>query len=389
MNKIGFFEEHHLDSAWREVQVLFLLYLSARMNKLEEQQLETEALGVFRLRRLVLPIGLGLCAVAYLFYTQFDPQQFTLIRWDERAFSWVFLAFLLLLLRHLSYALRLIAVTGSVFSWKKAVELVTLWEFSSLLAPTSKGGPVVAMYLFPKEGVSIGNTVAAVFYTILLDTGFFVFLLPVLLLTFGADFLFPADFRASSLASGAFFITYGFMASYWLFLVVLLFIRPTWTPIVLGKIGRLPFIRRWRDSLERVGLEIALASKGLRQASYKVHWRALLGTLGAWTCKFAMINCLMLAVFPEVPLDGFTQLFVYARLVAMFIIMTFSPTPGGAGLAEVALPRFISDFMPLSIGLVVALLWRGMAYYGYLIAGSIVAPNWFVKKNGKRTGKEP
>ena len=28
------------------------------------------------------------------------------------------------------------------------------------------------------------------------------------------------------------------------------------------------------------------------------------------------------------------------------------------------------------IGLVVALLWRGMAYYGYLLLGAIVVPNW-------------
>jgi uncharacterized membrane protein YbhN (UPF0104 family) len=127
-------------------------------------------------------------------------------------------------------------------------------------------------------------------------------------------------------------------------------------------------------------MEIAMASQGLRKATKGVHIRALVGTLGAWTCKFAMINCLMVAVFPQVPLDGFTQLFVYARMVAMFIIMTFTPTPGGAGLAEVALPRFISDFMPLSMGLVVALLWRGMAYYGYLLAGTIVGPNWMRKK---------
>lgn len=359
---------------------VFFAVPCGEMKKQEEQQLEAAAVGTFRLSRLILPIVLGLSAVVYLFYTQFDPEQFATIQWDSRAFTWVLAAFLLLLVRHLSYSMRLRAVTGSVFSWRKAIELVTLWEFSSLLAPTSKGGPVVAMYIFPKEGVSVGNTVAAVFYTILLDTGFFVFLLPILLVAYGPNFLFPADFRASGLASGAFFFTYGVMASYWLFLFVLVFIRPSWTTVVLGALGRLPFLRRWRAKLERVGMEIAMASQGLRKATKGVHLRALVGTLGAWTCKFAMINCLMVAVFPGVPLDGFTQLFVYARMVAMFIIMTFTPTPGGAGLAEVALPRFISDFMPLSIGLVVALLWRGMAYYGYLLAGAIVAPNWMRKK---------
>jgi uncharacterized membrane protein YbhN (UPF0104 family) len=169
------------------------------------------------------------------------------------------------------------------------------------------------------------------------------------------------------------------MAMYWLFLTTLVFLRPEWTPRVFTFLSKLPIFRRWKSPLEQLGFDIALAASGLRQAGWRLHFRVILGTLGAWTCKFAMINCLMLAIAPEVPLDGYTQLLVYARMVAMFIIMTFSPTPGGAGLAEVALPRFISDFMPLSLGLVVALMWRGMAYYGYLLAGAIVTPAWVAR----------
>jgi hypothetical protein len=64
----------------------------------------------------------------------------------------------------------------------------------------------------------------------------------------------------------------------------------------------------------------------------------------------------------------------------MFIIMSFSPTPGGAGLAEVALAGFITDYVPKGIGIVVALLWRSMAYYGYLLLGAVVVPGWIASK---------
>ena len=97
-----------------------------------------------------------------------------------------------------------------------------------------------------------------------------------------------------------------------------------------------------------------------------------------------MINCLIIAVVPSIPVDGATQAFIYARLVAMFTIMAFSPTPGGAGLAELALVGFISDYVPRGVGLVVALLWRGMAYYGYLLTGAIIVPGWVAAKLGKR-----
>ncbi|MEZ4941465.1 MAG: hypothetical protein R3D58_11365, partial [Saprospiraceae bacterium] len=62
------------------------------------------------------------------------------------------------------------------------------------------------------------------------------------------------------------------------------------------------------------------------------------------------------------------------------IIMAFSPTPGGAGLAEVALAGFIADFVPAGIGLIIALLWRSMAYYGYLLLGAFVVPAWIARQ---------
>jgi uncharacterized protein (TIRG00374 family) len=122
----------------------------------------------------------------------------------------------------------------------------------------------------------------------------------------------------------------------------------------------------------------------MRQQNARYHIRVILCALGSWTSKFLMINCLIIAIVPGTPIDGSTQAFIYARLVAMFIIMAFSPTPGGAGLAEIALAGFISDYVPQGIGLVVALLWRGMAYYGYLIAGALVVP--YLENRGVQRG---
>lgn len=349
-------------------------------------QQEKEVIQSLRISRVIIPVLLGVGAVIYLLYTQFDRKQFDQIVWDGRAWAWIILAFMLLLLRHLSYSLRMKAITGHVFSWWKAIEICTIWEFSGCIAPTSKGGPVVAMFMLPKEGIPVGQTITAVLYTIILDSGFFVLLLPALLLIYGPGMLFPGmtDFNDVSLASGAFFTIYGMMATYWLSLMVLVIIRPQITPVLLNWLSRLSILKRWKSSFEKAGLEFGLAAIGLRKQPWKIHIQAILGTLGAWTFKFAMINCLLIAVAPQTPLNGTVQLLIYSRLVAMFIIMAFSPTPGGAGLAEVALPRFISDFVPLSTGLIVALLWRGMAWYGYLLAGAVVVPQWVARHFGKK-----
>jgi uncharacterized protein (TIRG00374 family) len=338
----------------------------------------------FRASRLILPILLGLSAVAWLFYKQFDWRQISQIKWTGAAFAWIGLSFLLLLVRHLFYSLRMHAITGGVFSWKKCIELIVLWEFSSALTPTSKGGPFVMMFALTKEGLSAGRTAAAVFYTMVCDAGFFVLLTPVLLLFYGPSMLYPGmkSYQDVGLASGAFFVTYAMMATYWLALMFLLILKPQYTRFVMLWLARRRWLKRWEKGLTHLADEFGITALEIKTQDWRYHGKVILGTLGAWTSKFLMINCLIIAIVPTTPIDGGTQAFIYARLLAMFIIMAFSPTPGGAGLAEVALTGFISDYVPGGLSMVVALLWRGMAYYGYLIAGAIVAPRWIARKLG-------
>jgi glycosyltransferase 2 family protein len=343
---------------------------------------EKKFLQSMRLSRMILPISIGILAVGYLLYRQFDLENFKQIEWTTKAISWVVLGIFLLILRHFAYALRMRAITEGKFSWLKCMQLVALWEFSGALTPTSKGGPFVMMFVLTKEKLSAGKTAAAVLYTIVCDAGFMVLTLPLLLLFFGPPMLYPGmnSFKDVGLASGTFFFTYFFMASYWLAFVFFLFFKPQFAQFLLNKIGKISFLKKYQATLSNLGEEFILAAKEVKSQKIGYHAKFIFGTIGAWTLKFAMINCLILAVSPNTPLDGFTQLFIYARMVAMYIIMAFSPTPGGAGLAEVAMAKFISDFVPVGLGVVVALMWRGLAYYGYLILGAFIVPAWIADK---------
>ncbi|GAB4496919.1 MAG: lysylphosphatidylglycerol synthase transmembrane domain-containing protein [Saprospiraceae bacterium] len=335
----------------------------------------------FRLSRMLLPIALGVVAVCVLFYYQFDLEQFRAIEWSGWAFGWIGLAFLILVVRHFFYALRLRTITGDVFSWRKCLELVVIWEFSAALTPTSKGGPFIMLFVLTKEKLAAGRTAAAILYTMALDSGFFIITLPFLLLFYGPPMLYPGmkSYDDVELASGTFFVTYGLMFSYWIVIVFFLLIRPRYAKNTLGWLSKRPFLKKWSARIALLGEEFELAAKEIHRQNWLYHLKVIVGTVGAWTSKFVMINCLIIAVVPSTPIDGGTQAFIYARLVAMFIIMAFSPTPGGAGLAELALPKFVSDYVPIGIGLIVALLWRGMAYYGYLLLGAIVVPNWLTE----------
>jgi uncharacterized membrane protein YbhN (UPF0104 family) len=340
-----------------------------------EQQ---KVLKSFNPKRIILPVLLGLIAVGWLFYSQFDVARFKEIRWTWAAFAWIGFSFILLLVRHLCYSFRLRVLTGKIFSWRKYLKMIVLWEFSSALTPTSKGGPFVMLFVLTKERIAPGRTAAAVFYTLICDSGFFVLMLPVLLIIYGPPMLYPGidSFSDARLASSAFFVTYGMMCTYWLILLFFVFIRPDLATKVMIWLSKRPFLKKRAAKLVRLGEEFTLAAHEMGSQQWRYHLSVILGTVGAWTFKFLMINCLIIAVVPSTPIDGTTQAFLFARLISMFTIMSFSPTPGGAGLAELALANFIADFVPPGIGLIVALMWRGMAYYGYLLAGAIIVPAW-------------
>ncbi len=178
------------------------------------------------------------------------------------------------------------------------------------------------------------------------------------------------------------------MVFYWVFLVFFLFLRPQLASKALHWFATQRMLKRWAPKIDRLGREFVAAAAEIKEQKMRYHFGVIGSTIGVWTAKFIMINCLIIAIVPSTPVDGATQAFLYARLVSMFVIMTFSPTPGGAGLAELALASFISDYVPTGIAMVVALLWRGMAYYGYLLLGAFIVPAWIGQKVAAAKARE-
>ncbi len=353
---------------------------------MEEQKQEVSSQTAVPNRRgLWLSLFFGLAAAVYLYLNHFDPEQWRSIRWDARLAGWLALAIVLLLMRHAAYMLRLRTLTGRIFGWKKAALFVTIWEFSAAVAPTSKGGPLAMFFILLKEGAKAGRATAALLYIIFLDSSFFVFSFPIWWWVFGDRVLMPdsAPEQIRQLASGAFIITYLLMSSLWIFLVVFVFLRPQWGRMGLYWLAGWPILNRRATWLQNTADDFLTSSRELRTLPLRDHVLAIVGTLGSWTCKFAMINCLAIAFYPALPTDLATMAFVYARLNAMFIIMMFTPTPGGSGFAEIALAGFLSDLVPQSIGMVVALVWRSMAYYSYLVMGAI-ASSWYLSSGSRK-----
>ncbi|MCB0682350.1 MAG: flippase-like domain-containing protein, partial [Saprospiraceae bacterium] len=125
----------------------------------EEQQ---DVLKSIRLNRVILPILLGVGVVIYLLWRQFDPEEFAKIDWTRHTLFWVLATVGLLIVRHLSYATRLRILSNREFSWRKCIELIFIWEFSSAVSPTSVGGSAVAFFVLAQEKLSTAKTATIV-----------------------------------------------------------------------------------------------------------------------------------------------------------------------------------------------------------------------------------
>lgn len=339
---------------------------------------ERKVLQSVRMSKMIWPILIGVGVVLYLLYQQYDPEEIAKIPWTIHTFFWITMSILVLGVRHLAYANRLRILSEWQFSWRKCIQLIFIWEFSSAVSPTSVGGSAVALFMLAQEKLSTAKTTAIVLYTVVLDTAFFVTTLPILFIFLGPEMIRPEMKMLSDIRGwGITFLgAYTFMAFYGALFFYGLFISPVKMKKLLAALTNIRFLKKYKRKAVSIGNDFIIASAELKQQKMQFHAGAFLSTAVAWSCKFIMMICLIIGLVSVLPFD-FSSLFkLFARLEAMFVIMAFSPTPGGAGFAEFVFGGFLRDFVPAGIALIVAFMWRLISYYAYLLAGAIIIPGW-------------
>ncbi|HHS96019.1 MAG TPA: flippase-like domain-containing protein, partial [Phaeodactylibacter sp.] len=261
---------------------------------------QVEVLRSIRTSRIILPILIGVGVVLYMLWRKYDPNDFAQIEWNQHTIFWVLASISFLIVRHIAYALRLRILSDKEFSWRKCIELIFIWEFSSAVSPTSVGGSAVALFVLSQEKLSAAKTATIVIYSAVLDTLFFVSTLFMLYLIFGSDMIRPAtaDQLTASGWEYAFLVAYLFMLVYGAIFFYGIFVNTQSVRWLLDKATNIRWLRKYKEKATLLGTEMAIASKEMRKKSWSYHLVAFISTATAWSCRFILLGCLVLAVKP-------------------------------------------------------------------------------------------
>jgi len=302
------------------------------------------------------------------------------------AWTWVFVALALAVLRDIGYVVRLMVLARGELGVKRATSSILLWELASALTPSVVGGSAVAAFILHRNGLSWGRSLATVMSTALLDELYFLMAVPVVALAVGwAAFLPEGASWIEGSVTTIFVGGYAFMAVLATFLSTALFGAPKRIRAGLESLAtRRPF-SRWSEALRQVASDLHNASRDLRTMSWRAWGQAAAATAVSWTARFLTLNAVLMAFLEPLMRNGdaLSQFGVWARQLSMWTVMMISPTPGSSGLAELALPTFMSDVLPLALTATlwaaVVLVWRYVTYHIYLLVGGALMPIWLAQ----------
>ncbi len=338
-------------------------------------------------KRIIWPIIFGLGVSTILIYNSFNEETFSFVRFTWNTVFYTLLAFVMMAVRDLAYIYRIIVLSDYQLSWRQAFNVIMLWEFSSAVSPSVVGGTGPAIFFLHKEGVSGGKSTAVVLTAILLDEILFLLAVPVLYLIYG-DNIFPPESLKINEILFAFYGGYIAILVYTLFLIYALFINPHLFKSFVSWVFLFPILIRWRTRARRSANQLIRTSIKIKRKPFKYWAKSFIATIFSWTARYWVVNVLLMAFFEE-RYNLYDHFLIFGRQLSMWIILLISPTPGGSGIAEYIFSDFMSGFVPNDSWFApLALFWRLVSYYPYLIIGVIILPIWlkriFKKSNNNK-----
>lgn len=343
------------------------------------QQENIKARKQFALWKILLPVVIGLAAVVWMFLS--DAQSSDLqslwqhIHFTPHVIMCLLLGWLFMCGRDFGLSWRFRLLTDKELKWKQAIRVNFLCEFTSAVTPSTVGGSSFGMIYLNREGIELGRATTLMLTTLFLDELYLVVMAPLFVLLTPAGELFTMSNRVFGMGlEVAFWVIYTGIFLWTAFLFFGIIVKPHGIRKLLNAIFSIKFLRRWEDKVHAMGDNMVETSSVLRHKPF-IFWIRVFGaTVISWLSRYMVVNALFLAFvlgsFPE-------QWIILARQFIVWVLLIVSPTPGGSGISEWLFTEVYGTLIPtVALALFMAICWRIISYYIYLIIGMCIFPKW-------------
>lgn len=329
--------------------------------------------------KVLLPVVIGLAVVVWLFMRDARSQDIghvlAQIDWSLRTIAFIALAWLFMIGRDFGLSWRFRALTDRDLTWGQAVKVNCLCEFTSCITPSAVGGSSLGMVFLHSEGIPLGRATTLMLTTLFLDELFFVVSCPIVVLLTPAGELFASG--GTGFRTGlelTFWVVYGIIAIWTAILLCGIILFPRGLQRVARAIFSWRLLRRWQGQAATMTQNMVDTSESLRHKPLRFWLETFGGTALSWTSRYLVVNALFLAFVPSADAE---QWLILARQFVVWVVLMVSPTPGGSGLSEWLFTEYYGSLIPTAaMALVMAIIWRIISYYVYLLIGAAIVPHW-------------
>lgn len=339
--------------------------------------------------KIILPVIIGLAVVGWLFWRDARSQNIGEV-WASISFTpyvvgCILLAWLFMIGRDFGLSWRFRALTDRQLSWGQAIRVNCLCEFTSCITPSAVGGSSLGMVFLNREGIELGRATTLMLTTLFLDELFFVVSCPLVVLFTPAGELFNSGGAAFQTGlQFTFWIVYGCITAWTALLFCGIILWPRGISALIRRIFRWRRLRRWQQKGEELADNMVATAASLRSKPLKFWLETFGGTALSWTSRYLVVNALFMAFVPQADPQ---QWLILARQFVVWVVLMVSPTPGGSGLSEWLFTEFYGSLIPsAALALIMAIFWRIISYYVYLVIGAILVPRW-LRDSFKRKSK--
>lgn len=309
--------------------------------------------------------------MAFLIYWTYTPG--VLKHLKPKRLPGIFIAIAVSFLRLWFSAAKIRYLSEKMLGWMASFRVMLSWDFTSSITPSTIGGAPMATYAMTKEGFNFGQSTAIILYSVLLDQLWFALAVPILLVS-GFFFEVVPD-NTGFIGHASMALLYVGLLSYAGLMAYGVLINPDAIRKVVNVIFKLPFIRRWKGTVDDEIDNLVEYAHELRKKPTSFLLKAFFLSTMSWLARIALPTIVVLSLLPA------DVILSTLRSLAMNLAFLIMPTPGGSGGVEGLFAIFQGPLMDRKafIGLAV-FAWRIISYY-ITVGLGMMATTWYINRS--------